>query len=75
MCILPQSRIKKNQTPRSFLLIIVDWISPSDQGAKVERHAPALPLSRDQQQLIDLRQSLAVSRMVFGQPRQEQTGL
>lgn len=48
------------------------WIFPSERGARIERHVPALPLSREQRKLIDLRQSLAVYRMVFGQPRQEE---
>jgi hypothetical protein len=40
-------------------------------GAAIERHVPMLPLSRDVQRLETLRQSLAVYRMVFGQPRQD----
>lgn len=40
-------------------------------GAKLERHVPYLPLSRDHFRLEALRRSLAVNRMVFGQPRQE----
>jgi len=45
------------------------WIYPGT--AKVERHVPALPLSKEQLKLEGLRRSLAVYRMVFGQPRQE----
>lgn len=45
------------------------WIYPGD--AKIERHVPALPLSRDQNRLEILRKSLAVYRMVFGQIRQD----
>jgi hypothetical protein len=47
------------------------WIFPVDGGACVERHVPALPLSRDRAHLEALRRSLAVYRMVFGQPRQD----
>ena len=47
------------------------WIYPVDGGARIERHVPALPLSRDRDRLATLRRSLAVYRMVFGQPRQE----
>ena len=36
-----------------------------------QRHVPALPLSREAKQLPALRNSLAVYRMVFGQPRQD----
>lgn len=37
----------------------------------MERHVPALPLSREVRQLDALGRSLAVCRMVFGQPRQD----
>jgi len=47
------------------------WIYPVDGGESIERHVPALPLSRDAERFIALRRSLAVYRMVFGQPRQE----
>jgi hypothetical protein len=45
------------------------WIYPGE--AKIERHVPALPLSRDQNRMEVLRKSLAVYRMVFGQIRQD----
>jgi hypothetical protein len=45
------------------------WVFEGE--AAVERHAPAVPLSRDQDRLDDLRRSLAVYRLVFGQSRQE----
>jgi hypothetical protein len=47
------------------------WIYPLDNGAKIERYVPALPLSKDLEHLNELHRSLAVYRMVFGQPRQE----
>jgi len=47
------------------------WVYPLSGGAKIERHVPALPLSRDRERLEALRRSLAVYRMIFGQPRQE----
>lgn len=47
------------------------WVYSLDNGAKIERHVPAFPLSRDSERLEALRRSLAVYRMVFGQPRQE----
>ncbi len=47
------------------------WIYPLAGGAHIERHVPALPLSRDASQLEALKRSLAVYRMVFGQPRQD----
>lgn len=47
------------------------WVYPVDNGARIERCVPALPLSRERSRLDALRRSLAVYRMVFGQPRQE----
>jgi len=51
--------------------LIPFWIFQCEGGAKIERHVPALPLSRDQARLVALRRSLAAYRMVFGQARQE----
>ena len=45
------------------------WIYPGN--AKIERHVPVFPLSRDGERLDALRRSLAIYRMVFGQNRQE----
>lgn len=42
-----------------------------NQGYKIQRFIPALPLSRDNERLESLRHSLVAYRMVFGQPRQE----
>jgi hypothetical protein len=47
------------------------WNFPVEGGARVERHVPALPFSRDHIKLAALRKSLAIYRMVFGQSRQE----
>ena len=47
------------------------WVFPIEGGAVIERHTPALPLSREAARLPALRRSLAVYRMVFGQPRQD----
>lgn len=47
------------------------WIYPVEGGFSVERRVPMLPFSKEQQRLPDLRASLAVYRLVFGQPRQE----
>ncbi len=47
------------------------WLFPLEGGAKIERRVPALPLSREILRMADLRRTLAVYRMVFGQPRQE----
>jgi hypothetical protein len=47
------------------------WVYTAEDGATIDRHVPALPLSREANQLPALRNSLAVYRMVFGQPRQD----
>ena len=52
--------------------IVPFWVFPRVGGASIERHVPALPLSRDTERLASLRKSLAVYRMVFGQARQEE---
>jgi len=51
--------------------IVPYWVFPIEDGAYIERHAPTLPLSREAARLPALRGSLAVYRMVFGQPRQQ----
>jgi hypothetical protein len=48
------------------------WVYPVHDGACIERYVPALPLSRDIERHGALRASLALYRMVFGQPRQEE---
>lgn len=47
------------------------WIYPIEGGAKIERHVPALPLSKDREKMQALQKSLAIYRMVLGQSRQE----
>lgn len=47
------------------------WLYPIEGGDRIERYVPAHKLSRDFLKLTNLRRSLAVYRMVFGQPRQE----
>lgn len=47
------------------------WIFEVPDGYRIIRHIPALPLSRELDTKIRLKKSLAVYRMVFGQPRQE----
>ncbi len=59
---------EKSSTGRG---LVPYWLFPLSDGAHIERHVPALPLSRDESQLEALQGSLAVYRMVFGQPRQD----
>ena len=40
--------------------------------ARIERHAPVMPFSRDAAALPRLRKALAAYRLAFGQPRQEE---
>jgi hypothetical protein len=47
------------------------WVYPVENGAKIERHVPALPLSRDAAAYHRLRCALTLYRMAFGQSRQE----
>jgi hypothetical protein len=50
--------------------LIPYWIF-EDGSARVERRIPLLPYSKDVGKLKRLKQGLALYRMVFGQPRQE----
>jgi hypothetical protein len=52
--------------------IVPYWAFHIPGGAAVERHVPSLPLSKEIDQLAALRRTLAVYRMVFGQPRQDE---
>ena len=45
------------------------WIYPGD--ARIQRRIMTLPLSRDQERWSQLQESLALYRLAFGQPRQE----
>lgn len=47
------------------------WLYPLEGGASIERRVPILPLSKEEGKLQRLKKSLALYRMVFGQPRQE----
>jgi hypothetical protein len=51
--------------------IIPYWIFETKKGLKIDRHVPCMPLSRDIERLQDLKQTLVMYRMVFGQPRQD----
>ncbi|KPK82246.1 MAG: hypothetical protein AMS25_03105 [Gemmatimonas sp. SM23_52] len=60
-----------NDRPSDSSDLVPFWIHAVDDGARVERHVPALPLSREEQRLDALRRALVLYRMVFGQPRQD----
>jgi hypothetical protein len=61
-------RARKNRSPMENDLVPY-CLFPGD--AKIERHVPALPFSREVERLNGLRRALAIYRMVFGQSRQE----
>lgn len=49
--------------------LIPFWVCEGEH--RIERYVPMFPLSREEGQLQDLKQSMALYRLVFGQPRQE----
>jgi hypothetical protein len=50
--------------------LVPNWIF-AHGPARIERHVPILPFSRDEARLVELKRSLAAYRLAFGQPRQE----
>jgi hypothetical protein len=64
-------RAAESVRPAGASEIFPFWVYAPPGGARIERHVPYLPLSRDRLRLEALRRTLAVYRMVFGQPRQE----
>jgi hypothetical protein len=61
----------KEARPEESNDLVPYWIYPIENGARIERHVPALPLSRDAERMEILRRALVAYRMVFGQSRQE----
>jgi hypothetical protein len=62
----------KSDRPEGASDIVPFWTFTIEGGAKVERHVPALPLSKEVEELRNLRHTLAMYRLVFGQPRQDE---
>jgi hypothetical protein len=52
--------------------IVPFWVYPLEGGARVERHVPMLPFSREVGRYERLKRSLAAYRLAFGAPRQEE---
>ncbi len=48
------------------------WVQPAEGGASIERIVLAPPLSREVGKVLHLQQTLALYRLAFGQPRQEE---
>ena len=61
--------IAAEQDPHDGEGLVPYWLYPGEFA--IERHVPGLPLSREVVHLDSLKRSLAVYRMVFGQPRQD----
>lgn len=51
--------------------LLTYWLFEIEGGSRVERRVPLLPFSRETAQLKRLKRGLALYRLVFGQPRQE----
>lgn len=60
----------KQVRSREYGDLVPYWITPNGE-AKIERYVPALPLSSEIVKLEQLKRSLAVYRLAFGQPRQD----
>ena len=51
--------------------LVPNWIYEVEGGARVERRVPMTPYTREVEHLARLKRGLALYRLVFGQPRQE----
>jgi hypothetical protein len=67
-----QSGLDAESVPDRAGDLIPYWIYETEGGARIERRVPALPLSREQGQIRRLKRGLALYRLVFGQPRQQE---
>jgi Helicase conserved C-terminal domain len=57
--------------PQGVNDLVPYWLFETEGGWSVERRVPLLPLSREVPQLSRLKEMLAIYRLAFGQPRQE----
>ncbi len=60
-----------NESQGADAAIVPYWVF-NDGPAKIQRHVPVLPFSRDAAAVLQLRKALAAYRLAFGQPRQEE---
>lgn len=51
--------------------LLTYWLFETEGGAHIERRVPLIPMSREVSHLVRLKRGLALYRLVFGQPRQE----
>lgn len=63
---LAESEARREGAPE----LVPCWICPG--STKVQRCVPMLPFSKETDKLENLKRSLAIYRVVFGQPRQEE---
>ncbi|MYH39868.1 MAG: SWF/SNF helicase family protein [Candidatus Dadabacteria bacterium] len=63
--------LARKERPPSTNDLIPYWLYELDEGANIERHVPILPHSKEESHFHQLKKMLAVYRLVFGQPRQE----
>ena len=63
--------LAKMDRPAEANDLIPYWLYEVEGGARIERRVPILAYSKDEPHFHRLKKMLAVYRMVFGQPRQE----
>ena len=63
--------LARKERPPSANDLIPYWLYELEEGASIERHVPILPHSKEESYFHQLKRMLAVYRLVFGQPRQE----
>ena len=61
----------ENDRPIGVNDLVPYWIFEVDGGARIERRVPILAFSKEEFHYQRLKRMLAVYRLVFGQPRQE----
>ena len=63
--------LARKERPPDANDLIPYWLYELEEGASIERHVPILPHSKEESYFHQLKKMLAVYRLVFGQPRQE----
>lgn len=63
--------LAKSDRPSGANDLVPYWLYEVEGGARIERHVPILAFSREESQFHKLKRMLAIYRLVFGQPRQE----
>lgn len=63
--------LAKKDRPKDASDLVPYWLYEVEGGAYIERCLPILPFSKEDPHYLRLKKMLAVYRLVFGQPRQE----